>query len=159
MVLWRLTSRVLSIFWIYNIPLLDIGLIMTFSQTVGCHFVILTMFFALQILFIFMRSHLLIVHLRVWAIRALFRKFSLVLICSSKCWLSVEPTAFVEYALFFTNEWFWLLFQRSGDYRFYFWVFNSIPLTFLSVSVPIPCSYFISIALYGDTPRISFLLL
>jgi hypothetical protein len=46
-----------------NSPLLDLGLVKVFSQSVGCHFVLLTVSFAFQKLFIFMRSHLLIVDL------------------------------------------------------------------------------------------------
>ena len=38
--------------------LLDVGLVKIFSQSVGCHFVLLIVSFALQKLFSFMRSHL-----------------------------------------------------------------------------------------------------
>jgi hypothetical protein len=38
--------------------LLDVGLIKTFSQSVGCHFLLLTLSFALQKLCNFMKSHL-----------------------------------------------------------------------------------------------------
>ena len=58
---------VLGFFFIYIMdisPLLNIGLVKIFSQSVGCHFVLLTVSFALQKLFSFMRSHLSIVDLR-----------------------------------------------------------------------------------------------
>jgi hypothetical protein len=42
-------------------PLLDVGLMQIFSQFLGCCFILLTMSFALQQLFSFMRSHLLII--------------------------------------------------------------------------------------------------
>ena len=45
-------------------PLSDVGLEKIFSRSVGCCFVLLTVAFALQELFSFMRSHLLIVSLR-----------------------------------------------------------------------------------------------
>ena len=47
-----------------------------FSQYVGCHFVLLTVSFALKKLFSVKRSHLSIVYLTVWAIGVLFSKFS-----------------------------------------------------------------------------------
>ena len=48
-----------------------------FSHSVGCHFVLLMVPFALQ-LFSFMKSHLLIVDLSAWAVGVLFRDLSLV---------------------------------------------------------------------------------
>ena len=45
-------------------PLLYVGLVKIFSQSIGCHFVLLTVSFALQMLCNFMRSHLSIVDLR-----------------------------------------------------------------------------------------------
>ena len=56
-------------------PLSDLGLVKIFSQPVGCLFVLLTVFFALQILGNFMRSHLLILDLKVQVIGILFRKY------------------------------------------------------------------------------------
>ena len=61
---------------------MDVGLVKIFSQSVDCCFVLLTVSFALQTLFCFMRSHLSIVDLRAWVIGDLFRKISPVLICS-----------------------------------------------------------------------------
>jgi hypothetical protein len=41
----------------------------------------------------------------------------------------------------FSTVWFWLLFQKSNDHIWVcFWAFNSIPLIYLPVTVPIPCS-------------------
>ena len=61
-----LESNFLSSLYILNIrPLSDVGLIKIFSQSVASHFVILTVSFALQMLFNFTRSHLSIVDLRV----------------------------------------------------------------------------------------------
>jgi hypothetical protein len=55
-------------------PLSDVGLVkIFFPQSVGCRFVLLTMSFALQKLFSFMRSHLSVLDLRAWAIGVLFR--------------------------------------------------------------------------------------
>jgi hypothetical protein len=54
----------------------DVGLVKIFSQSVGCHFVLLTVSFALQKLCNFMRSHLSILDLLAQAIVVLFRKFS-----------------------------------------------------------------------------------
>ena len=53
-----------------------------FSQSVGCHFDLLTVFFALQELCNFMRSHLSILNLTAQAIAVLFRNFSPVPISS-----------------------------------------------------------------------------
>jgi hypothetical protein len=59
-----LDSNFLSSLYILDIsPLSDVGLVRIFSQSVGCHFVLLTVSFALQKLFNFMRSHLLTVDL------------------------------------------------------------------------------------------------
>jgi hypothetical protein len=55
-------------------PLSDTRLVKIFSQSVDCHFVLLTVSFVLQKLFSFMRSHLPIVDLSAWAIGVLFRK-------------------------------------------------------------------------------------
>jgi hypothetical protein len=45
-----------------------------FTQYVGFQFALLTMYFALQKLSSFMRSHLSILDLRAWVIEVLFRK-------------------------------------------------------------------------------------
>ena len=77
-------TNFLSSLYILEIrPLSDVGLVKIFSHSVGCHFVLLTMFFALQKLFSFRRSHLLIVSLSVCATGVIFRKWSSVAMCSS----------------------------------------------------------------------------
>ena len=68
-------------------PLSDVGLVKIFSHSVGCRFVLLTVSFALQKLFSFRRSHLLIVSLSVCATGVLFRKWFPV-----SMYLSVLPT-------------------------------------------------------------------
>uniref|UniRef100_A0A8C6GPC2 Uncharacterized protein n=1 Tax=Mus spicilegus TaxID=10103 RepID=A0A8C6GPC2_MUSSI len=61
-----LESNFLSSLYILDTsPLSDVGLVKIFSQSVGCHFVLLTVSFALQKFCNFMRSHLLILDLRV----------------------------------------------------------------------------------------------
>ena len=70
-------TNFLSSFYILEISLLfDVGLVKTFSHSVGCCFVLLTMFFALQKPFGFRWFHLLIVYLRVCATMVIFRKWS-----------------------------------------------------------------------------------
>ena len=60
-----LESNFLSSLYILDIsPLSDVGLVKIFSQFVGCHFVLLTVSFALQKLCNFVRSHLSILDLR-----------------------------------------------------------------------------------------------
>ena len=77
-------SNFLSSLYILEIrPLSDVGLVKIFSHSVGCHFVLLTMCFALQKLFSFRRSHLLIVSLSVCAAGVIFRKWFPVPMCSS----------------------------------------------------------------------------
>jgi hypothetical protein len=72
-----LESNFLSSLFTLNIsPLSDIELVKIFSQSGGCRFVLLTVSFALQKLWNFMRSHLLILDLTLQAI-VLFRTFSL----------------------------------------------------------------------------------
>jgi hypothetical protein len=72
-----LVSNFLSSLYILDIsPLSDVGLVKIFSQSVGCHIVLLTLSFALQKFFDFMRSHLSIVNARAWAIGVLFNKLS-----------------------------------------------------------------------------------
>jgi hypothetical protein len=63
-------------------PLLDVGLVKLFFQSVGCHFVLLTVSFALQKLCNFTRSHLLTLDLKAEATGVLFRKIPPVLMCS-----------------------------------------------------------------------------
>ena len=57
-------------------PLSDVGLVKIFSHSVGCRVVFLTVSFALQKLFSFRRSHLLIVALRVCSAGVIFRMWS-----------------------------------------------------------------------------------
>jgi hypothetical protein len=60
-----LESNFLSSLYIFDInPLSDVGLVKIFSQVVGYCFVLLTVSFALQKLFNFIRFHLSIVDLR-----------------------------------------------------------------------------------------------
>ena len=69
-------TNVLSSLYILEIrSLSDVGLVKIFSHSVGCRFVLLTMSFALQKLFSFRRSHLLIVSLSVCAAGVIFRKW------------------------------------------------------------------------------------
>jgi hypothetical protein len=56
-------------------PLSDLGLVKIFSQSVGGLFVFLTVSFALQKLYNFMRSHLSILDLIAQAIGTVFRNF------------------------------------------------------------------------------------
>ena len=63
-------------------PLLDVGLIKIISQSVGGHFVSLTVSFSLQKLCNFTRSHLSMLYLTIQAIAVLFRDFSPVPISS-----------------------------------------------------------------------------
>ena len=77
-----LESNFLGSLYILHIrPLLNVGLVKIFSQSAGCHFVLLTVSFALQKLFNFRRSHLSIVALTTRAISVLFRKNFPVLMC------------------------------------------------------------------------------
>jgi hypothetical protein len=73
----------LSSLYILDIsPLSDLGFVKIFSQSISCHFVLLTVSFALQKLCNFMRSHLLILDLTAQAIAVQFRNFSPVPISS-----------------------------------------------------------------------------
>jgi hypothetical protein len=70
-----LESNFLSSVYILDIsPLLDLGLVKIFSQSVCCLLILLTVSFALQKLCNFMRSRLLILDLTVQATDVLFRK-------------------------------------------------------------------------------------
>ena len=70
-------SSFLSSLYILKIsPLSDVGLVKIFSQSVGCHLLLLTVSFALKKLFSFRRSHLLIVALSICATDVIFRKWS-----------------------------------------------------------------------------------
>ena len=63
-------------------PLSDVRLTKIFSHSVVCYFVLLMVSFALQKLFSFIRSHLLIVNLSTHVICVPFRKLSPVPMCS-----------------------------------------------------------------------------
>ena len=79
-----LVTNFLSSLYILEIRLLsDVELVKIFFHSVGCRFVLLTMSFALQKLFSFRRSRLLIVSLSVCAAGVIFRKWSPVPIRSS----------------------------------------------------------------------------
>ena len=70
-----LMTNLLSSLYILKInPLSDVGLVKIFSQPVGCHFVLLIVYFTLQKFFSFRRSHSLIVSLSVCARGVIFRK-------------------------------------------------------------------------------------
>ena len=56
-----MSSFLSSLYILENSSLSDVGLVKIFSYSVGCRFVLLTMFFALQKLFSFMKSHLLLI--------------------------------------------------------------------------------------------------
>jgi hypothetical protein len=63
-----LESNFLSSLYILDVSLLsDVGLVKIFSQSIGCHFVVLTVSFALHKFCNFMRSHLSIVDLRTYS--------------------------------------------------------------------------------------------
>ena len=75
-------TNFLSSLYILEIrPLSDVGLVKIFSHSVGCHFVLLTVSFALQKLLSFRRSHLFIVALIVCATGVICRKWSPVPMC------------------------------------------------------------------------------
>jgi hypothetical protein len=70
-------SSFLSSLYILDIsPLLDVGLVRIISQSLGCHFVQLKVSFALQKLFCFIKSQLLIIDLSTYTIGVLFKKLS-----------------------------------------------------------------------------------
>ena len=80
----HLMTNFLSSLYILEIsPLSDMGLVKIFSLFLGCHFVLLTISFALQKLLSFRRPHLLIVSLSVCATGVIFRKWSPVPMSSS----------------------------------------------------------------------------
>ena len=70
-------SSFLSSLYVFEIsPQSDVGLVKMLSHSGGCHFVLLTISFALQKLFSFRRSRLLIISLSVCAAEVIFRKQS-----------------------------------------------------------------------------------
>jgi len=77
----------------------------------------------------------------------------------------VEPAPFVENAIFFPLDGFgsFVKNQVTVGVWVHFWVFNSIPLVYLPVSVPIPYSFYhyCSVILLeirdGDSPRSPFI--
>ena len=78
-----MTSFLSSLYILEISSLSDVGLVKIFSHSVGCHFVLLTVSFALQKFLSFWRSHLLIVSLSVCATGVIFMKWSLVPMHSS----------------------------------------------------------------------------
>ena len=75
------------------------------------------------------------------------------------------PAPFVENAVFFPLDGFSSLVkdQVTIGVWIHFWVFNSIPLIYLSVAVPLPCSFYHNCSVvqlnvrYGDSTRGSFI--
>ena len=88
----------------------DVGLVKIFSHSVGCCFGLLTVSFALQKVFSFRRSHLLVVSLSVCAAGVVFRKWSPVIMTSS-----MLPTF---YSISFTVAGFMLRFLINLDLSF-----------------------------------------
>ena len=81
------------------------------------------------------------------------------------CWLSVDSASFVENAVFSPLDGFssFVKDQVMIGVWVHFWVFNSIPLFYLPVTVQIPCSFlnhYCSVVLlevqHTDSPRSSF---
>ena len=70
-----MTSFLSSLYILEIRPLSNVGLVKIFSYSVGCHFVLLSLSFALQKLFSFRRFHLLIVSFSVCASGVKFRKW------------------------------------------------------------------------------------
>jgi hypothetical protein len=60
------------------------------------------------------------------------------------CSLPVEPATFVENSLFFSLNGFCFFVkdQVTIGVQVHLWVFSSIPLIYLPVTVPIPCSFY-----------------
>ena len=70
-----MTNFLSPLYILENSPWSDVGLVKIFSHFVGCRYVLLTMFFALQKPFSFRRSHLLIDSLSVCAAGVIFREW------------------------------------------------------------------------------------
>ena len=85
---------------------------------------------------------------------------------SSTCWWPVELIPFVENAVFFLLDGFSYTVkdQVTIGVGFHFWVFNSIPLIHLPVSVTIPYSFYPYCSIIqleikdSDSPRRFFIL-
>ena len=77
-----MTNFLISLYILEISPLSDVELVKIFSHSLDCQFVLLTVSFALQKLFSFRRSHLLIVSLSVCAAGVIFKKWSPVPMCS-----------------------------------------------------------------------------
>ena len=134
-------------------PLPDVELVKIFSQTVGGPFVLLTVSFALQ-------------NLSECRLELCTRKWVWIHLYSPTCWPPVESPPFVENAVFFPPLEDFRLFvkdQVTIGMWVNFWVFNSIPSTFLPKSVTIPCSfcYYCSVVQFEgkdcDFPRSPFI--
>jgi hypothetical protein len=77
----------------------------------------------------------------------------------------VVPAPFVENAVFFLLDGFSSLVknQVAIGVWVHFWVFSSIPLIYLSVAVPVPCSFYHNCFVvqlevrHGDSTRCSFI--
>ena len=75
------------------------------------------------------------------------------------------PAPFVENAVFFPLDGFALVKdQVTIGVWVHFWVFNSVPLNYLPVSVSIPCTFYHDCSVIqlevrdSDSPRISFII-
>ena len=126
-----LVSSFFSSLYILEIsPLSDVELVKIFSHCVDCRFVLLTVSFALQKLFSFRRSHLLIISLSVCATGVIFRKRSPVPMRSSAFDILIS-IIFIEDEVNYLNSQMFLL-LLSVYLLVYLWFFN---LGFLCVSL------------------------
>ena len=98
-----LESNFLNSLYILDIsPISDLVLVKIFSQSVGCHFVLLTVSFALQNLYNFMRSHLSILDVTAQAIAVLFKNISPVPI-SSRLFPTFHSKSFSVYGFMWSS--------------------------------------------------------
>ena len=75
------------------------------------------------------------------------------------------PAPFVENAVFFPLDGFnsFIKDQVTIGVWVYFWVFNSISLVYLSVAIPVPCSFYHNCSVvqlevrHGDSTKGSFI--
>lgn len=163
-----------KVLWVSYCP--DVRLMNIFSQSVGCHFVLsvswgsicincwswcLTYGCSVQnvvsgpVSSRFLLSLLLMYPVLCWGLWSTCTKLEFcagwyiwIYLCYSTCRHPARPATFIEDAFFFLlyGFGFFVKNQVSISVWVHFWVCDPIPLTNLSVSVPIPCS-FIAIAL------------
>ena len=128
MILWSLSSYLRALYLLDISPLLDVVLVKIFSQIVSCCFVLLTLSFALQNFYNFMKSYF----------QFLILENTLLVFCSGNfplwsCFWGSSPLSFLLVSVYLVlyggpwSTWIWALYKeiRMDWFAFFYMLITS----------------------------------